>query len=92
LLQFDWDPAKASSNEAKHGVAFSEAATAFGDPLSVTIPDAGHSEGEARYILLGLTYRGRLVVAAHAESADSIRIISARLATNAERRFYEQEA
>jgi len=91
LLEFDWDPDKAASNEAKHGVAFSEAATAFGDPLSLTIPDPEHSAGEARFTLLGLTYRGRLVVVAHLESADHIRIISARLATNAERRFYEQE-
>jgi uncharacterized DUF497 family protein len=91
VLHFDWDPAKAASNEAKHGVAFSEAATAFGDPLSLTIPDREHSEGEARFILLGVTYRGRLVVVAHAEADDYVRIISARPATNAERRSYEQE-
>ena len=91
MLQFDWDPDKAASNEAKHGVAFSEAATAFGDPLSFTIPDRDRSEEEARFVLLGLTYRGRLVVVAHAEADDHIRIISARPATNTERRFYEKE-
>ncbi len=69
-------------------MAFTEAATAFGDPLSLTVPDPGHSVGEARFVLIGLTYMGRLVV----ESASSIRIISARSATTTERRFYEQES
>ena len=90
MLRFDWDPDKVAANEEKHGVRFSEAATAFGDPLSITIPDPEHSEGEARFILVGLSYLGRLVVVAHAENEDSIRIISARLATRAERRSYEQ--
>ena len=91
MLQFDWDPNKAESNAAKHGILFSEAATAFGDPLSLTIPDGDHSVGEARFILIGVTYVGRLIVVAHAESDDSIRIISARPATTAERRYYERE-
>lgn len=90
MLRFEWDPDKAEANEDKHGVRFSEAATAFGDPLSITIPDPEHSVGEARFILVGLSYLGRLVVVAHAETNDSIRIISARLATKAERRTYEQ--
>ena len=92
MLQFDWDPAKAVSNEAKHGVAFAEAATAFGDPLSLTVPDPEHSVGEARFVLIGLTYMGRLVVVAHLESDSSIRIISARSATTTERKTYEQES
>jgi uncharacterized DUF497 family protein len=91
LLRFDWDPDKAASNEQKHGVSFSEAATAFGDPLSITVPDPDRSEGEARFVLVGLTYLGRLVVVAHAEIDDSIRIISARSATRAEREIYEDE-
>ncbi|MGD2046757.1 MAG: BrnT family toxin [Gemmatimonadota bacterium] len=91
-MRFDWDPKKAESNEKKHGVSFAEAATAFGDPLSLTVPDPDHSVGEARFILVGLTYRSRLVVVAHAEDEDSVRIISARPATSAERNFYEQEA
>ena len=90
MLHFDWDPEKANSNQKKHRVTFAEAATAFGDPLSITIPDPNHSVGEARFILLGLSFQGRLVVVAHAETDDLIRIISARLATKAERRFYEQ--
>jgi len=72
-------------------VAFSEAATAFGDPLSITVPDPDRSMEEARFVLVGLTYLGRLVVVAHAEAKDSIRIISARSATRAERQTYEQE-
>ena len=91
MLRFDWDPAKAAANDQKHGIAFAEAATAFGDPLSITVPDPEHSEGEARFILVGLTFRGRLVVVAHAESDETIRIISARVATRAERQSYEQE-
>jgi uncharacterized DUF497 family protein len=90
VLHFDWDPEKADSNVKKHGVTFGEAATAFGDPLSVTIPDPDHSFGEARFILLGVSFQGRLVVVVHAEAHDSIRIISARLATRAERKSYEQ--
>jgi uncharacterized protein len=91
LLRFDWDPDKAASNEQKHGVSFSEAATAFGDPLSITVPDPDRSEGEARFVLVGLTYSGRLVVVAHAEIGDSIRIISARSASRTERKIYEEE-
>ena len=73
-------------------MTFPEAATAFGDPLSVTIPDPDHSEGEARYLLIGLTSQGRLAVVGHIEDDDeSIRLIHARLATRTERRDYEEE-
>jgi hypothetical protein len=92
MLTFAWDPDKAESNARKHGVTFPEAATAFGDPLSVTIPDPDHSEGEARYLLIGLTSQGRLAVVGHIEDDDeSIRLIHARLATRTERRDYEEE-
>jgi hypothetical protein len=56
-VEFEWDPEKAASNEQKHGVSFDEAATAFGDPLSVTIPDPDHSEDEERFVLLGESYQ-----------------------------------
>jgi len=88
-LSFEWDAQKASANQRKHGVSFEEAATAFGDPLSVTIPDPDHSEDEDRFILLGSTYRGRMVVVVHTDRGDNIRIISARRATGTERRQYE---
>jgi hypothetical protein len=73
-----------------HGVSFDEAATAFGDPLSRTIPDPEHSEAEERFILLGLSSRGRLLVVAHTERGDRIRVISARLASKREKRQYEE--
>jgi len=68
LLHFDWNTPKASSNEKKHGVPFPEAATAFADPRSITIPDPARSVGESRFIPVGLTYSGRLVVVAHVET------------------------
>jgi uncharacterized protein len=90
-LQFRWDRRKASSNAAKHGVSFEEAASAFADPLSLTIEDPDHSRGENRYILVWETYRHKLVVVSHTERGDDIRIISARLATKSERQTYEED-
>ncbi len=89
-LTFKWDADKARTNERKHGVSFDEAATIFGDPLSVVIPDPDHSEDEDRFILMGSTYLGRVLVVVHTDRVDNIRIISARLATKNERRAYEQ--
>jgi uncharacterized DUF497 family protein len=66
-LKFDWDERKAAANLRKHGVSFEEAASAFGDPLSLTIPDPEHSQNEERCILLGISERARLVVVAHTE-------------------------
>jgi uncharacterized DUF497 family protein len=91
-LQFTWDPQKAASNLRKHKVGFPEAATAFADPLSLTIPDPDHSVGAERFVLMGQSERRRLVVVAHVERGDLIRIISARLATRRERKTYEEEA
>ena len=89
-LTFEWDEKKAAANLRKHGVSFEEAASAFGDPLSLTIPDPAHSEDEERCVLLGMTESHRLVVVAHTEQGDTIRIINARPATPAERREYEE--
>jgi uncharacterized DUF497 family protein len=89
-MNFAWDPEKAESNLAKHGLSFEEASTAFADPLSRTKPDPLHSDEEDRLILLGITSAGRLVVVAHADRGETVRLISARLATPAERRRYEQ--
>ena len=91
-LTFEWDPDKAQANLAKHGVGFLEAATVLGDPLSLTISDPGHSEGEQRFVSVGMSDRLRLLVVAHTEWGERIRIISARRATRRERRAYEQEA
>jgi uncharacterized DUF497 family protein len=89
-LRFTWDSRKAVRNLNKHGISFPEATTAFGDSLSVTIPDPDHSVGEHRYLLVGLTALGHLVVVAHSERGDEIRLISARRASRAERETYEE--
>jgi uncharacterized DUF497 family protein len=91
-LQFTWDSKKAAANLRKHRVGFPEAATAFADPHSITVPDPDHSISEERFVLLGQSDRRRLVVVAHVERGDLIRIISARLASRRERNTYEEEA
>jgi uncharacterized DUF497 family protein len=88
-VEFQWDSNKAQINLEKHRVAFEEAITAFYDPLSITIPDPEHSEDEHRFLLLGLSNRNRLLVVSHTDRGDSIRIISARVATRHERKNYE---
>jgi uncharacterized DUF497 family protein len=88
---FEWDRAKARHNLAKHGVDFSEAATVFGDPLSQTIADPDHSGEEQRFVTMGMSYRQRLVVVAHTDAEERVRIISARRATRVERSQYEEE-
>jgi uncharacterized DUF497 family protein len=89
-LKFEWDRRKAAANRRKHGVSFEEAATAFGDPLSLTILDPDHSVDEDRYLLLGETANGKLVVVAHTDRNDTIRIINARPADRGERENYEK--
>ena len=89
-MQFEWDPAKAAENLAKHGVSFEEAATVFRDTLSATGTDPDHSVGEERFIIFGVSTSGRLLVVAHTEHGDIIRIISARLVTQGERKIYEE--
>ena len=90
-MYFQWDPEKARANRTKHGVAFEEAMTAFLDPLSITILDPDHSERENRFVLIGRSTTGRLLVVVHTDRGDAIRLISARRATRRERRAYEQE-
>ena len=90
-LRFSWDSDKAAANYRKHGVAFTEALTTFADPLSATIPDRDHSSRERRFLLMGLSKLGRLLVVAHTERGNEIRIISARVATRRERHTYEEE-
>ncbi len=91
-LQFEWDPVKARTNVAKHGVTFDEASTVFQDPLSVTIPDPLHSEDEQRFVLIGYSHRRRLLVVVHSDRGDQIRLISARAATRKERTRHEENA
>jgi uncharacterized DUF497 family protein len=88
-MNFEWDRRKAASNARKHGVTFEEASTALRDPLSATARDPDHSVLENRFITLGVSSHGRLLVVSHTERENSIRIISARLATKGERNIYE---
>jgi len=88
-MNFVWDPDKAANNLKKHKVSFQEAATVFGDFLSVTFEDPDHSVDEERYITIGVSDQGRLLVVSHTDRNDTIRIISARRVTSYERRYYE---
>ena len=87
-MDFEWDPRKAAANERKHSVSFDEAMTVFADWDSITIPDPDHSVGEERFLVIGLSARGRLLVVSHADRGDNTRIISARRADAHERRKY----
>ncbi len=87
---FTWDLKKAAANLRKHGIDFREAATVFDDPLSTTFPDEDHSAAEQRFLTIGASMRRRVLVIAHTEERETIRIISARLATRREQRFYEE--
>lgn len=82
----EWDPV----NRRKHGVDFREAVTALEDPLSATYPDPDHSLEERRFVTIGTSGRGRVLVVAHADRRAAVRIVSARRATPRERRFYEE--
>jgi len=88
-MRFSWDPNKERRNKRAHGVGFQEATTVFGDPLAVTIADPEHSVGEERFITIGKTTSGQLLVVSHTEQGDTIRIISARRASAHERKDYE---
>lgn len=89
-MEFEWDPRKDAANLRKHDVGFREAATVFGDPFATTFPDADHSISEERFLTIGTSATGRLIVVAHIEDEETIRIISARLAIRTEREFYEE--
>ena len=87
---FEWDEPKAHANARKHKVTFEEAISVFTDPWLVTFPDEEHSQIEERYISIGRSDRGRILLVVHTEREDAIRLISCRKATAAERRTYEQ--
>lgn len=94
-LEITWDPNKARSNRAKHGVGFGDAATVLLDPLAMTVFDAAHSDAEDRWFTLGRTRHGSLLAVAHTYQVTGpdharVRIISARPATSRERAQYEQ--
>jgi len=89
-LEFEWDLAKAELNLKEHGISFDEATTVFRDTLSITISDPDHSDSEDRFIDIGMSHRMQLLVVPYTERKDKIRIISARRATRAERKNYEE--
>ncbi|MGB2981192.1 MAG: BrnT family toxin [Candidatus Zixiibacteriota bacterium] len=90
FLLFEWDRNKAQQNIKKHGISFEEATTVFGDPLSLTIRDPLHSIDDERFVVIGYSYKYRLLVVVHTERGNRIRIISARRATRQERKTYEE--
>ncbi|BBC22795.1 BrnT family toxin [Pseudanabaena sp. ABRG5-3] len=89
-MKYEWDENKAIKNLAKHGVSFDEAKTIFDDPLYVDFYDLDHSEDEERYLIVGESNRGRLLIVSYTERRESIRIISAREVTKSEREAYEE--
>jgi uncharacterized DUF497 family protein len=90
-VNFEWDPGKARRNRQKHRISFLEAATVFGDPLAETYPDPDHSMAEGRFITVGMSSAGRVLMVAHADRDENIRIISARKTTAREREQYEEK-
>lgn len=89
-LRFEWDETKASDNWAKHGISFDEAHTVFGDPSAITLFDDAHSDEEDRFIDIGRSSIGRILVVIYTENRERIRIISCRRATQREQRQYEE--
>jgi uncharacterized protein len=87
---FEWDDRKARANLSKHGVSFGEACTVFGDPLAITIDDPWHSDNEDRFITIGSSREGQLLVVVFADQGENIRLISARTPTRHERKQYEE--
>ena len=90
-MNFEWDPDKATQNHRKHRVSFHEAATVFADPLAVTYHDPDHSLSEERFITVGTSRNGSVLIVAHSDRGENIRIISARKTTLHERKHYEEE-
>ena len=89
-MKFEWDPQKADSNLKKHGVSFQEAASVLGDALSITYHDPDHSVREHRFITVGMSRSARVLMVAHTNRGNNVRIISARKTTRQERRYYEE--
>lgn len=93
-LQFTWDPAKSEANAEKHGISFEEAATTWLDPFAIERFDDAHSQEEERWLRIGSSLRGALLVVWSTERQTgrrtSIRIIGARRANRKEWRLYEQ--
>ncbi len=90
-MDYEWDADKGARNFEKHSVSFDEAATVFNDPLYIDFYDPAHSTEEHRYLIVGMSSAGRLLLVSYTERASAIRLISARELTAAERKAYEEE-
>lgn len=89
-MVFEWDPRKSATNIRKHGVSFTEAGSVFGDEFGITVPDPDHSDEAERFITIGWSYLHRLLMVAHTDRDEKIRIISARELSKTERKEYEE--
>lgn len=89
-MRFEWDPEKDRQNQVKHGVSFDEASTVFGDPFALTINDPDHSVDEKRFLTTGYSNRQRLIIVAHTDRDEGVRLITAREVTRSERHDYEE--
>ena len=90
-VEYEWDPEKDRINQEMRGISFAEASTVFLDPLAATVPDDRYAYEEFRFRTTGYTLTNRLIIVAHTERNDRIRIITARTVTPKERRQYEQQ-
>ena len=90
-MSFEWNEEKARTNIDKHGVSFDEATSVFDDPLFLIFADPAHSIQEQRFVIIGESARGRLLVVSHTERAGTTRLISARPVTKQERKAYESD-
>ena len=90
MIKFEWDQAKSRSNQRKHGISFEEAKSVFYDEYAIQFYDEDNSEAEDRFLMVGLSQESRILLVCHCERDDgqSIRIISARKATDSERKYY----
>lgn len=89
-MDYEWDQEKAASNLEKHGVSFEEAGSVFSDPLYIDFYDPDHSIDEHRYLIMGQSTAGRLLIVSYTERDDVVRLISAREMTSSERSAYEE--
>ena len=90
-ITFEWDQNKSEANEEKHGISFEEAKTVFNDPFAITIDDPDHSHDEYRYIDIGFSSKGSVLVLWYTERNENIRIIGCRKASKFERKTYEKK-
>ena len=90
-LKFEWDENKSKLNLKKHGIDFTEGKTVFNDSFSITIDDPDHSDLEARYVDIGISFKERILVVWYTERDEKIRLIGCRKANRVERDQYEEE-